>query len=78
MGKSFRFHHTYDGIQTLILRLQEAESLTENKPVIVLESTGHYYLGLVAHFKKQRDEVIILSSLIARRARKSKLRSVDP
>lgn len=76
LGKSFRFLHTYDGIQNLISRLQEVESLTKRKPAIVLESTGHYHLGLVAVLQKQEYEIIILNPLIPQRARKSKLRKV--
>jgi transposase len=76
LGKSFRFQHTYGGVQNLILKLQEVELLTESKPVIVLEATGHYHLGLVAVLQKQEYEVVILNPLIPQRARKSKLRKV--
>ncbi|MEK3910078.1 IS110 family transposase [Paenibacillus sp. FSL H7-0331] len=76
LGKSFRFLHTFDGIQSLISRLQEVESLTERRPTIVLESTGHYHLGLVAALQKQAYKIIILNPLIPQRARKSKLRKV--
>ncbi|MCU6792545.1 IS110 family transposase [Paenibacillus sp. WQ 127069] len=76
LGKSFRFLHTFDGIQSLISRLEEVESLTERRPAIVLESTGHYHLGLVAALQKQAYKIIILNPLIPQRARKSKLRKV--
>lgn len=42
----------------------------------VLESTGHYLLGLVTVFQENGYEVIILNPLISQRARKSKLRKV--
>jgi transposase len=75
-SKSFRFQHTYEGIQDLIAKLHEVERLTSVKPAIVLESTGHYHLGLVAVLQKQNYDVIILNPLIPQRARKSKLRKV--
>lgn len=46
LGKSFRFLHTFDGIQSLISRLQEVESLTERRPVIVLNRQDIIIWGL--------------------------------
>jgi transposase len=75
-GKCFRFRHTHDEMNTLLIKLQEVEELTGLRPVVVLESTGHYHLGIVAVLQKKGYEVITLNPLIPQRARKSKLRKV--
>ncbi|MFB9331168.1 IS110 family transposase, partial [Paenibacillus aurantiacus] len=75
-GKSFRFQHTHDEMNKLLMKLQEIEVLTGLRPVVVLESTGHYHLGIVSVLKKKGYEVITLNPLIPQRARKSKLRKV--
>lgn len=75
-GKSFRFQHTNEGIIQLCMRLQQTEELTALRPAVVLESTGHYHLGIAAMLQKKGYEVIILNPLIPQRVRKSKLRKV--
>ncbi|MFC3341602.1 IS110 family transposase [Paenibacillus abyssi] len=74
--KAFRFLHTHEEITRLILKLEKVEELTGAKPAVVLESTGHYHLGLVSTLQKHGYEVIVLNPLIPQRARKSKLRKV--
>lgn len=75
-GKSFHFQHTHEKMNILLLKLQQVEELTNLRPVVVLESTGHYHLGIVAVLQKKGYEVITLNPLIPQRARKSKLRKV--
>ncbi|WP_338552298.1 IS110 family transposase [Paenibacillus sp. KS-LC4] len=75
-GKPFRFQHTHEEMNILLLKLQEVETLVGLRPVVVLESTGHYHLGIVAVLQKKGYEVITLNPLIPQRARKSKLRKV--
>ncbi|MEG6589305.1 IS110 family transposase [Paenibacillus barengoltzii] len=74
--KAFRFQHTHDDISRLIVKLEEVEELVGVKLAVVLESTGHYHLGLVSTLQKHGYEVIALNPLIPQRARKSKLRKV--
>lgn len=75
-GKSFRFRHTYEEMNKLVSKLHEIEELTGLRPAVVLESTGHYHLGIVAVLQKKGFDVITLNPLIPQRARKSKLRKI--
>ncbi|PYI49941.1 IS110 family transposase [Paenibacillus flagellatus] len=74
--KAFRFLHTHEEITKLNMKLEKVEELAGAKPAVVLESTGHYHLGLVGALQKHGYEVIVLNPLISQRARKSKLRKV--
>jgi len=69
-GNSFRFLHTSDEMNSLLA------ALSGERPDVVLESTGHYHLGIVAVLEKRGYRVITLNPLISQRARKTKLRKV--
>lgn len=51
-------------MKKLLLKLQEVKESTNLRLVVVLESTGHYHLGIVAILKKIGFEIITLNPLI--------------
>lgn len=56
--------------------LREIEDLTDIKPPIVLESTGHYHTPVVQYFEERGYLLIIVNPLISYRAKSSSLRKV--
>lgn len=42
-GKSFSISHTREGLDTFLHILKNEENITGQLPLVVLESTGHYF-----------------------------------
>ncbi|WP_313642073.1 transposase [Paenibacillus sp.] len=76
LGGEHETLHTPKGFEKLNQLLAELERMTNQKPVIILEPTGHYHRVLVLHLQKSGYEVILVNPLHAQRARKTGLRKV--
>lgn len=68
--------HTPKGFERLSLILAELEIKTGQRPVVILEPTGHYHRVLVQHLQREGYEVILVNPLQAQRARRTGLRKV--
>jgi transposase len=73
---SFKVAHTLQGLDMLYQFVREIETLTGNRPPIVLESTGHYHTPVVQFFEERGYLLIIVNPLVSYRAKSSSLRKV--
>lgn len=74
--KSFKVAHTLEGLSSLLDFIKEVEDVSEGRPPIVLESTGHYHTPIVQYFEDRGYLLIIVNPLISYRAKSSSLRKV--
>lgn len=75
-GKAFRFSHSKSGFLEFENLLSEVTTVSQKRPDIILEATGHYHLPILDFLESQGYSPIILNPLIAQRAKKSSLRKV--
>ena len=78
--KPFTFSHTPDGVSSLLPVLQLLEQMTDQRPHVVLEATGHYSKPLVSFFSSHKYPVIVLNPLLTHQLKKKATRKVktDP
>jgi transposase len=75
-GRGFRFAHTKPGLQELLSILRELESISGERPDVILEATGHYHLPITQFLDEQGYVFILLNPLVSQRSKKSQLRKV--
>ncbi|QNV57448.1 hypothetical protein GMA19_02618 [Paenibacillus polymyxa E681] len=80
-GKPFRgtfhFKHTRgDGLANLHQVLKDVESVSKQRPLLILEATGHYQSPVVQFLEEHHYIYIVINPLISIRLRKSQLRKV--
>ncbi|MBT2667578.1 IS110 family transposase [Bacillus sp. ISL-4] len=74
--KGFKVAHTLEGLASLLDFIREVENVSEERPPLVLESTGHYHTPVVQYFEDRGYLLIIVNPLISYRAKSSSLRKV--
>jgi len=79
-GKPFRgtfhFEHTRDGLTNLHQVLKGVESVSKQRPLLILEATGHYQSPVVQFLEEHHYIFIVINPLFSNRLRKSQLRKV--
>ncbi|OAB42169.1 IS110 family transposase [Paenibacillus antarcticus] len=73
---TFHFQHTRDGLANLHQVLKDVESLSKQRPLLILEATGHYQSPVVQFLEQHQYIYIVINPLISNRLRKSQLRKV--
>ncbi|NUU60883.1 IS110 family transposase [Paenibacillus agri] len=73
---TFHFEHTRDGLADLYKVLKDVESASKQRPLIILEATGHYQSPVVQFLEEHHYIYIVINPLISNRLRKSQLRKV--
>lgn len=74
--KAINISHEKSGLEQLDELLLELQAQTAQSPVVVLEATGHYHRGLVAHLERSGWTYFIVNPLQAKRAKGTQLRKV--
>ncbi|MFF3024441.1 IS110 family transposase [Gottfriedia sp. NPDC057948] len=74
--RSFKIAHTLEGFGQLHHFFIEIENLSKQKPVIVLESTGHYHSPILHFLEEHNYLYIVVNPLISYRAKSTSLRKV--
>ena len=75
-GKSFSFEHDKKGFEELVVRLQEVERESSQRPWVIYEATGHYHICLTSFLQEQDYVTVVVNPLTAQRAKKASLRKV--
>jgi transposase len=79
-GKSykgtFHFEHTREGLAKLLQAVQDVEHASCQRPMLILEATGHYQSPVVQFLEEHHYLYIVINPLISNRLRKSNLRKV--
>lgn len=73
---TFHFQHTRDGLANLHQVLKDVESVSKQRPLLILEATGHYQCPVVQFLEEHQYIYIVINPLISNRLRKSQLRKV--
>ena len=74
--KSFKISHTVEGFVQLLQFFQNIEEITNTKPVIIMESTGHYHSPVIQFLDNLNYIYIVINPLISYRAKSTSLRKV--
>lgn len=74
--KPFKALNTKDGLMSVIKKIEKVEKTFSKKPVIVLESTGHYSHRLVHFFIKNGLKVFLINPLLSHSIKNSTVRKV--
>jgi len=72
----FKAFNTKEGLDFVLEKLKKVEKAFKNRPVIVLESTGHYSARLVHLFGKNEFEVFLVNPLQSHSIKNSSIRKV--
>lgn len=75
-GTPFSIKHNREELDKFIGFLGEIRSLTGRKPVVILESTGHYHTPIIQCLEENEILYILLNPIISYQAKKSSLRKV--
>ena len=75
-GKNFSIKHNREELDKFIGFLGEIRSLTGSRPVVILESTGHYHTPIIQCLEENEILYILLNPIISYQAKKSGLRKV--
>jgi len=73
---SFHFEHTREGLAKLLQVIQDVEHESLQRPMLILEATGHYQSSVVQFLEEHHYLYIVINPLISNRLRKSNLRKV--
>ncbi|MEK5400136.1 IS110 family transposase [Paenibacillus sp. FSL K6-2859] len=73
---TFKFEHTQEGLKKLLQVVQDLEHSSRQRPMLILEATGHYQSPVVQFLEKHHYLYIVINPLISNRLRKSNLRKV--
>jgi transposase len=73
---TFHFRHSRDGLANLHQVLKDVESVSKQRPLLILEATGHYQSPVVQFLEELHYIYIVINPLISNRLRKSQLRKV--
>lgn len=74
-GNAKCIEHSKIGFQEISNKLKELEGITNEKPVVVFESTGVYQRSLKQYLDDNEIDYIIISPLASAKVRKSNIRS---
>jgi len=74
--RSFKISHTVEGFKQLHQFLQSIEEKVNTKPVLIMESTGHYHSPIMQFLDNLNYIYIVINPLISYRAKSSSLRKV--
>ena len=74
-GNAKCIEHNKIGFQEISDKLKELEGITNEKPVVVFESTGVYHRSLQQYLEDNEIDYIIISPLASAKIRKSNIRS---
>ena len=74
-GNAKCIEHSKIGFQEISDKLKELEGITNEKPVVVFESTGVYHRSLQQYLEDNEINYIIISPLASAKVRKSNIRS---
>ena len=74
-GNAKCIEHSKIGFQEISNKLKELEGITNEKPVVVFESTGVYHRSLKQYLDDNEIDYIIISPLASAKVRKSNIRS---
>ncbi len=76
-GKSFTVHHTHEGLDAFHSFLKLIEEETGQKPMVILESTGHYHLPITRFLEDHNCLFVVVNPILSYQAKKlSSLRKV--
>ncbi|UVI29270.1 IS110 family transposase [Paenibacillus spongiae] len=70
-GKSFTVHHTHEGLEAFYSFLKLVEEETEQQPMIILESTGHYHLPVTRFLEDHNFLFVVVNPILSYQAKKS-------
>ncbi|UNK21301.1 IS110 family transposase [Paenibacillus sp. N3/727] len=73
---TFHFEHTREGLAKLLHIVQDVELAAKQRPLLILEATGHYQSPVVQFLEEHHYLYIVINPLISNRLRKSNLRKV--
>lgn len=73
---TFHFEHTREGLSQLLQTIQDLEHVARQRPLLILEATGHYQSPIVQFLEEHHYLYIVINPLISNRLRKSNLRKV--
>ncbi|AOT69391.1 IS110 family RNA-guided transposase [Geosporobacter ferrireducens] len=74
--KPFKALNTGEGLASVINQIEKVEKAFNRKPVIVLESTGHYSNRLVHFFTRHNLKVYLINPLLSHSIKNSTVRKV--
>ena len=74
-GNAKCIEHNKIGFQEISDKLKELEGITNEKPVVVFESTGVYHRSLKQYLEDNEIDYIIISPLASAKVRKSNIRT---
>jgi len=74
--RSYKILHTVEGFEQLLQFLQKIEEITNTKPVLIMESTGHYHSPVMQFLDNLNYIYIVINPLISYRAKSTSLRKV--
>ena len=74
-GNAKCIEHNKIGFQEISSKLKELEGITNEKPVVVFESTGVYHRSLQQYLEDNNIDYIMISPLASAKIRKSNIRS---
>ena len=74
-GNAKCIEHNKIGFQEISDKLKELEGITNEKPVVVFESTGVYHRSLQQYLEDNNIDYIMISPLASAKIRKSNIRS---
>ncbi|RJE87465.1 IS110 family transposase [Paenibacillus sp. 1011MAR3C5] len=75
-GKPEQISHTEDEFERLGDVIRRLEELTGERPVVVLEATGHYHRIIVAYLERMGIMHFIVNPLLSKRSKSTQLRKV--
>ncbi|GGD84098.1 hypothetical protein GCM10010911_47930 [Paenibacillus nasutitermitis] len=73
---TFHFEHTREGLAKLLQVVQDVEHASCQRPMLILEATGHYQSSVVQFLEEHHYLYIVINPLISNRLRKTNLRKV--
>lgn len=74
--KPFKALNSKAGLEFVLEQIKKAEDTFNSKPVIVLESTGHYSQRIVHFFIKNNCKVFLVNPLVSHSIKTSTIRKV--
>ncbi|TXK75471.1 IS110 family transposase [Paenibacillus sp. N3.4] len=70
-GRSFTVIHTREGLQLFLQLLKDLEAMSGQKPVVILEATGHYNAPVTQFLDDQNYFYIVVNPILSYQAKKS-------
>ncbi|QDI91715.1 IS110 family transposase [Salicibibacter halophilus] len=75
-GRILNIQHTKEGFREFHAFSQKLEREVEQKPVFIMEATGHYHLPMIFFLEEKGYEAIVINPYISSHTRKHSLRRV--